>query len=44
MLHLKDGLHAEVGAFFDGKRFILELFDGAGRSQVDDDIGPAFNL
>lgn len=44
VLHLELHLHAELGTLLDGKGLALELFNGAGRPEVDDDVGAAFDL
>lgn len=44
MLDLELGLHPELGAFFDGERFVLELFDSTGSGQIDDEVVSTFDL
>lgn len=44
MLHHEIRLHAELGSFFDGERFRLESFHGAGGGQVDSNIRAAFDF
>lgn len=44
MLDLELRLHAERRALFDCEWLALERLDGAGRSQVDDDVGAALDL
>lgn len=44
MLDLELHLHTELGALLDGEGLALELLDGAGRLEVDDYVGAAFDL
>lgn len=44
MLDLELRLHAERSALLDCKRLALEGLDGAGRPQVDDNVGAAFDF
>lgn len=44
MLHHKFGLHAEACALLDGEGLALELLDGAGRGQVDGDVGATIDF
>ena len=44
MLNHKVRLHAETSPFLNSKRLVLESFDGARGSQVDNDVGTAFDF
>lgn len=44
MVHGEAGFHAELSAFFDGEGVVLQIFQGTGFGQVDDDIGSAFDF
>lgn len=44
MLHNKRGFHAELCSLLNGEGFGLESFDGARGSQVDGDVGTAFDF
>ena len=44
VLDLELGLHAETSTLLDGEGLLLELLERAGRAQVDDDVGAAFDL
>lgn len=44
VLHLELGLHAETSALLDGEGLLLELLEGAGSAQVDDDVLTALDL
>lgn len=44
MLYHEIRLHTEFGAFLDGERGLLEIFDGVGAGQVNGDVGAAFDF
>lgn len=44
MLHLELCLHAELCAFLNPERLVLELLERAGGLEVDDYVGTAFDL
>ena len=44
MLDHKVRFHAETSPFLDTKWFVLESFDGARGSKVDNDVGAAFDF
>lgn len=44
MLDAEASLHAEGSALLDGERLLVERLEGAGLSQVDDDVGSAFDF
>lgn len=44
MLDLELCLHAECSALLDGERLLLEGLKGAGRLEVDDDVGTAIDF
>lgn len=44
MLDLELRLHAELRALLDSERLVLELLERAGRLEVDDDVGAAFDF
>jgi hypothetical protein len=44
MLDLEAGLHAEGGALLDGEGVLVEVLQGAGLGEVDDDVGSALHF
>ena len=44
MLHHEVRLHTKLGALLDAERLRLECFQAPGGSQVDGDVGAAFNF
>jgi hypothetical protein len=43
MLNPEPDFHPVIGAFLDGKRLFLEIFQSFGGAKVNDDIWAAFN-
>ena len=41
MLDLEPRLHPELGAFLDSEGLLVQLLQGAGRAEVDDDVAAA---
>lgn len=44
MLDAKAGLHPERRALLDGEGVLVEVLEGAGFGQVDDDVAAALHL
>ena len=44
MLYAEAGFHAESCTLLDGEGLLVEGLEGAGLSQVDDDVGSAFDF
>ena len=41
MLDLEAGFHPELGTFLDGEGLLVQVLQGAGCAEVDDDVAAA---